>query len=114
MVNGLLLIVTPDSHKQHRNAPMIKSWKKAIESLGFVRWHYIKLKHLHCMAFRKVQLERETSLLISDITPDMLYIPQDFHDIEEERSNLCDYTEEDEKFFMASVGELPGFADMDE
>jgi hypothetical protein len=49
------------------NAPMIKSWKKAIESLGFVRWHYIKLKHLHCMAFRKVQLERETSLLISEI-----------------------------------------------
>jgi hypothetical protein len=44
----------------------------------------------------------------------MLYIPQDFHDIEEERSNLCDYTEEDEKFFMESVGELPGFADMDE
>jgi hypothetical protein len=63
MVNVLLLIVTPDSHKQHRNAPMIKSWKKAIESLGFVRWHYIKLKHLHCMAFRKVQLEREISLL---------------------------------------------------
>lgn len=115
MVNGLLLIVTPDSHKQHRNAPMIKSWKKAIEEIGFIRWRYIKLEHLHCMAFRKIQKEEETSLFVSEITPDMLYIPQDFHDVDEMESVFsCQYTEDDEKFFMESVGELPGFVDTDE
>ncbi|KAH9496363.1 25S rRNA (adenine2142-N1)-methyltransferase [Bulinus truncatus] len=53
--NGLLLIITPDSHSQHRNAPMMKSWKLALENLGFLRWKYEKKEHVHCMAFRKVE-----------------------------------------------------------
>lgn len=55
--SGLLVIVTPDSHSQHRNAPMIRSWKTALEALGFFRWRYVKLQHLHCMAFRKMPPE---------------------------------------------------------
>ena len=33
---------------------MMRSWKTAIEALGFRRWRYVKLDHLHCMAFRKL------------------------------------------------------------
>ena len=58
----------------------MKSWKRAIESLGFKRWKYVKQEHLHCMAFRKITHEHAPthaqSLLVSDVTPDMLYIPQ--------------------------------------
>ena len=41
-------------YSQHRNAPMIRSWRTALEALGFSRWRYVKLEHLHCMAFRKL------------------------------------------------------------
>lgn len=51
--NGLLLVVTPDSKHQQRNAPMIASWKEALEELSFTRVRYEKRQHLHCMAFRK-------------------------------------------------------------
>ena len=34
---------------------MMRSWKTAIEALGFRRWRYVKLDHLHCMAFRKLR-----------------------------------------------------------
>ncbi|XP_063445843.1 S-adenosylmethionine sensor upstream of mTORC1-like isoform X2 [Mytilus trossulus] len=110
--NGLLLIITPDSHKQHRNAAMIKSWKEAIESIGFRQWRYVKLEHLHCLAFRK---SAKTEELPSDliVSSGMLYIPQDFHDLSES-IDVCEYSEEDEKFFMDSAGELPGFHSFDE
>ena len=77
MVDGLLLIVTPDSHSQHRNAPMMRSWKGAIESLGFRRCRYIKQEHLHCLAFRKIESDDD---VVGDSDPDMLYIPQDSND----------------------------------
>lgn len=101
--NGLLLIVTPDSHKQHRNAHMIKSWKTAIEAIGFVRWRYVKLKHLHCLAFRKV----DTQDLSSNVTPDMLYIHQDFK--EEQEEDTKPYGAEDENFFLKTLKDLPNF-----
>ncbi|CAC5419521.1 BMT2 [Mytilus coruscus] len=110
--NGLFLIITPDSHKQHRNAAMIKSWKEAIESIGFKQWRYVKLEHLHCLAFRKSAKTEDLSLDLN-VSAGMLYIPQDFHDLSES-TNLCEYSEEDEKFFMDSVGELPGFLSYDE
>lgn len=52
--DGLLLIVTPDSKHQNRNASMIKSWRVALEHIGFSRTNYTKLAHLHCLVFRKV------------------------------------------------------------
>ncbi|CAG2199157.1 BMT2 [Mytilus edulis] len=110
--NGLLLIITPDSHKQHRNAAMIKSWKEAIESIGFKQWRYVKLEHLHCLAFRKSAKTEELSVDLN-FPSGMLYIPQDSHDLSDS-TNVCEYSEEDEKFFMDSAGELPGFHSFDE
>lgn len=114
MINGLLLIVTPDSHQQHRNASMMKSWKIAIESLGFIRWRYIKLEHLHCMAFRKIFNAGEQSLFLSGITPDMLYIPQDFHDITDDIDSIQKIQfERSDEFFVETINELPTYSDSD-
>ncbi|XP_071810229.1 S-adenosylmethionine sensor upstream of mTORC1-like isoform X2 [Asterias amurensis] len=81
-LNGVLLIITPDSSHQNRNAAMIKSWKRAVEGLGFRRWLYVKDTHLHYMAFRKVSLELVVDMC--DAGPDLLYIPQDFNEEAEE------------------------------
>ena len=97
--NGLLLIVTPDSSHQNRNCQMIKSWKHAVETIGFVRWRYVKQTHLHCMAFRKIS-KCHHYFLETGATPDMMFIPQDFHEddsgdihiprTEEENQTICD------------------------
>jgi len=95
MYNGILVIVTPDSHKQHRNSAMVKSWKTGIESLGFQRWRYVKQEHLHCMVFRKVPITEEDKRqrFLKGITPDLIYIPQDFHDDPEKYDNESASTE---------------------
>ncbi|CAJ0944656.1 unnamed protein product [Ranitomeya imitator] len=84
-LNGLLLIITPDSSHQNRHAMMMKSWKIAIESLGFKRMTYSKFSHMHLMAFRKTSLKTTIDLLTRNY-PDMLYIPQDFNTAAEEAS----------------------------
>ncbi|RXM36076.1 putative methyltransferase BTM2-like [Acipenser ruthenus] len=68
---------------QNRHAMMMKSWKIAIESLGFKRYKYVKFSHMHLIAFRKVSL-KTTSDLVSRNYPEMLYIPQDFNNADEE------------------------------
>lgn len=110
MQHGLLVIITPDSHHQNRNAPMMKSWRVAIESMGFSRWRYVKLEHLHCMGFRKVASPKNDSCLVSEITPDMLYIPQDYNGSGLEEGLTPPYTafaEEDELFSVKAMSELP-------
>ncbi|KAL4227131.1 hypothetical protein ACF0H5_015104 [Mactra antiquata] len=115
MYNGILVIVTPDSSHQNRNAGMMKSWKVAIESLGFKRWRYVKQEHLHCMVFRKVAIteEEKKESFLRGITADMLYIPQDFHDIPVDYSAVSDSNSysgsfEDEQFYKAyTIHELP-------
>ncbi|XP_065148034.1 S-adenosylmethionine sensor upstream of mTORC1 [Paramisgurnus dabryanus] len=82
-LNGLLLIITPDSSHQGRHALMMRSWRVAVESLGFKRYKYIKFSHMHLIAFRKVS-STTSSDLVSRNYPEMLYIPQDFHTLEEE------------------------------
>lgn len=77
-LHGLLLVITPDSSHQNKHIEMMKSWKKCIEELGFHRWRYVKDTHLHCMAFRKVQVAIDHSLVSSNHP--MLYIPQDHQD----------------------------------
>ena len=99
---GLLLIITPDSSHQNKNMKMIKSWKTAIEAIGFVRWKYHKSEHTHCMAFRKKapcrnliqEHDRET-------LSQMLYIHQDLQDLEEYDQHEINYvkTENDEYDF---------------
>lgn len=82
-LHGLLLIITPDSSHQNRHALMMRSWRVAVESLGFKRYKYVKYSHMHLIAFRKVSLAT-TSDLVSQNYPEMLYIPQDFNTTEED------------------------------
>ncbi|XP_043981327.1 S-adenosylmethionine sensor upstream of mTORC1 isoform X1 [Gambusia affinis] len=82
-LHGLLLIITPDSSHQNRHALMMRSWRVAVESLGFKRYKYVKYSHMHLIAFRKASLAT-TSDLVSRNYPEMLYIPQDFNSNEEE------------------------------
>ena len=55
---GLLLIVTPHStdkgHAPHKALPVLKEWKEAIESMGFERYRYERLRAVHAMAYRTV------------------------------------------------------------
>ncbi|KAM9753905.1 S-adenosylmethionine sensor upstream of mTORC1 isoform 3-T3 [Menidia menidia] len=82
-LHGLLLIITPDSSHQNRHALMMRSWRVAVESLGFKRYKYVKYSHMHLIAFRKVSLATSSDL-VSRNYPEMLYIPQDFNSNEEE------------------------------
>ncbi|XP_054488287.2 S-adenosylmethionine sensor upstream of mTORC1 [Agelaius phoeniceus] len=109
VLNGLLLVITPDSSHQNRRAMMMKSWKIAIESLGFKRFKYSKFSHMHLMAFRKTSLQT-TSDLVSRNYPGMLYIPQDFNSIEdEEYSSTACYVRSDTEDEQLAYGfmELP-------
>lgn len=118
-LNGLLLIITPDSSHQNRNAPMIRSWRVAIESLGFRRWRYVKQEHLHCMAFRKVvcTTSKGSQFKGGDVGADMMYIPQDFRDPETEESvELCSVgsaprSEEENLLLRENFLELPDIID---
>ncbi|XP_066445980.1 S-adenosylmethionine sensor upstream of mTORC1 [Eleutherodactylus coqui] len=107
-LHGLLLIITPDSSHQNRHAMMMKSWKIAIESLGFKRMTYSKFSHMHLMAFRKTSL-KTTSDLITRNYPDMLYIPQDFNTVAEEESLSPCYTrsEVEDEQIAYTFSELP-------
>jgi len=82
-LHGLLLIITPDSSHQNRHALMMRSWRVAVESLGFRRCRYVKFAHMHLLAFRKVSLATGSDL-VSRNYAEMLYIPQDFHGNDEE------------------------------
>nr|XP_023666178.1 S-adenosylmethionine sensor upstream of mTORC1 isoform X3 [Paramormyrops kingsleyae] len=82
-LHGLLLVITPDSSQPNRHALMMRSWRVAVESLGFKRCKYVKFSHMHLMAFRKVSAETSSDL-VSQNYPEMLYIPQDFNNAEEE------------------------------
>ena len=111
MIHGLLLIVSPDSHQQHRNAAMVKSWRKAIESMGFSRCCYEKLEHLHCMAFRKIMnTGDEVNSIVGGTHPEMLYIPQDSNELETstEQNFMHDiFSVDNEEFFWKTIHELP-------
>lgn len=103
--NGLLLIVTPDSSHQNKNAAMMKSWKTGIESLGFVRWKYEKQTHLHCMAFRKVAPCHSCNR--GNSYAEMMYIPQDFQEEENEECFVGSQSKEDDSVIMECFSELP-------
>ncbi|XP_070559505.1 S-adenosylmethionine sensor upstream of mTORC1-like [Ptychodera flava] len=114
--NGLLLIITPDSSHQNKHTSMMKSWRRAIESMGFKRWKYVKYMHMHFLAFRKVS-SAESSLIMGDANPEMLYIPQDFHDTAEE----CIFTDafsrqsdSDDQSIKDAFSELPNSTDEEE
>ncbi len=108
-LNGLLLIITPDSSHQGRHALMMRSWRVAVESLGFKRYKYIKFSHMHLIAFRKVS-PTTSSDLVSRNYPEMLYIPQDFNTLDEDGFADCfDSSRSDfeEDQLACSFAELP-------
>ncbi|XP_026991343.2 S-adenosylmethionine sensor upstream of mTORC1 [Tachysurus fulvidraco] len=82
-LHGLLLIITPDSSHQSHHALMMRSWRVAIESLGFKRYKYVKFSHMHMLAFRKISVTTSSDL-VSHNYPEMLYIPQDFGMLDED------------------------------
>lgn len=110
--NGLLFILTPDSKHATANSGMMKSWKLALASLGFWRTSYQKLKHLHCMSFRKCIDPQVPKHWLSNqqcqkLPEELMYIPQDFHEysnyleVHEERSDLAN------KFIANIFSDLP-------
>ena len=77
-LDGVLVIVTPDSSHVNKRAAQMKSWQTALEThLGFKRFKYEKLTHLHCMIFRKIAEVDPVVTLESDQLFSLLYIPQD-------------------------------------
>uniref|UniRef100_UPI00358E24B6 S-adenosylmethionine sensor upstream of mTORC1 isoform X2 n=1 Tax=Myxine glutinosa TaxID=7769 RepID=UPI00358E24B6 len=112
-LGGLLLIVTPDSSHATRHSTMMRSWRVAIEALGFKRWRYVKKSHIHLMAFRKVSC-KSGSELIGDNYPEMLYIPQDFNweDEEEESASMraLPRTDSENDLVVEAFAELPDVA----
>lgn len=100
--NGLLLIITPDSSHQNKNMVMIKSWKAAIESIGFFRWKYHKASHTHCMAFRKTKVCKAACV---GMGPEMLYIHQDFEVIHDESNE--EHASYNEKSLAEGFNALP-------
>lgn len=75
--------------------------------MGFVRWKYQKQTHLHCMAFRKVAPCH--TYHHSSGSSELMYIPQDFQEEEEEevRKPLVSFrSEKDESQIMAWLSEL--------
>lgn len=73
---GILIIITPDSkHQTSSNVQIMKQWKFILLSIGFKRIKYEKLKHIHCMVFRKSCLVIQMGGISS--TEGELLIPQD-------------------------------------
>lgn len=72
-MHGLLVIITPDSSHQNKHTDMMKSWRSALQAIGFTRYKYEKLEHLHCMAYWKSS-DLES---VDNAFSDYMYIPQD-------------------------------------
>ncbi|XP_029169576.1 S-adenosylmethionine sensor upstream of mTORC1-like isoform X2 [Nylanderia fulva] len=116
-IGGLLLIVSPDSKHVGANARLMKSWRYTLSRLGFMRIKYEKLRHIHCLAFRKCackdvatrwcELQRFSQDDRKYISETEIFIPQDFQTIcfEEERGEKSvEYNETD---LASTFSELP-------
>lgn len=105
--NGICIIITPDSKSINHNTQMMKSWKLALEKIGFIRVKYEKLQHVHCMAFRKI---KDESIFIDGMEQDsiskLLFIPQDFNNYSKEE-HILERTEEESYNICTNFLELP-------
>ena len=79
--DGLLIVIAPDSNHQNKGTEWMKRWRRGIETAGFTRWRYEKTSHLHCMAFRAINVP---SVELTDRNLErhhpLLAIPQDNHE----------------------------------
>lgn len=113
---GLLFILTPDSKHATANSRVMKSWRYSLASIGFLRVSYKKLKHLHCMAYRKCFNSDVPKYWFSnqhcDKEPeDLMYIPQDFHEYDDrslEVKPVKERSEFDNKLLVDIFSGLPG------
>ncbi|XP_012226201.1 S-adenosylmethionine sensor upstream of mTORC1 [Linepithema humile] len=105
--SGILIIVSPDSKHVGANAKLMKSWRYTLSKLGFMRIKYEKLRHIHCLVFRKCvckdvamrwanlqHFSNDDKKYISEIE---IFIPQDFQTIchKEKQEKLDEYNETD-------------------
>lgn len=115
-IGGILIIVSPDSKHVGANAKLMKSWRYTLSRLGFMRIKYEKLRHIHCLAFRKCACKNvatrwcELQHFSEDdkkyISETKIFIPQDFQAacVEGKQEKLDEYNETD----LASIfSELP-------
>ncbi|XP_034174147.2 S-adenosylmethionine sensor upstream of TORC1 isoform X1 [Osmia lignaria lignaria] len=115
-VGGILFIITPDSKHVHANAKLMKSWRYVLSKLGFMRIKYEKLRHMHCIVFRKcifkdvatrwanLQNLSSDDPLYFDSTA--IYIPQDFRNESDEIKHQ-EQEEYDSDEITSMFGELP-------
>ncbi|KAM3961152.1 S-adenosylmethionine sensor upstream of TORC1 [Aphomia sociella] len=79
---GLLIINSPDSKHVGANCKIIKNWRYTLACIGFTRIKYEKLKHMHCMVFRKALCKdtavRWTKIFKEPYMEYSIHIPQDF------------------------------------
>lgn len=114
---GLLVIVSPDSKHVGANAKLMRSWRYALSKLGFMRIAYEKLRHVHCLAFRKCarkgvatrwadlqHFSEDDGRYVSETE---IFIPQDFQDIRFEGKRESGEDEYDETDLASSFSELP-------
>ncbi|XP_003708487.2 S-adenosylmethionine sensor upstream of TORC1 isoform X1 [Megachile rotundata] len=102
---GILIIISPDSKHVNANAKFMKSWRYVLSKLGFMRIKYEKLRHMHCVVFRKciykdvairwanLQNFPMTDMLYYDSTT--IYIPQDFRNASSEIKQQEEYDSEE-------------------
>lgn len=111
---GLLFILTPDSKHATANSKMMKSWRFALASIGFWRTCYQKLKHLHCMSYRKCIDSQVPKYWLSTqqcqkSAEDLMYIPQDFHEYSD---NLVSNKPPEERCHLANKLVADSFSDL--
>nr|XP_050869858.1 S-adenosylmethionine sensor upstream of mTORC1 [Vespula vulgaris] len=116
--NGILFIISPDSKHVGANAKLIKSWRYVLSKLGFMRIKYEKLRHIHCLIFRKciykevalrwanMQTFSESNILYQ--SEDKIFIPQDFKTVDDKHNENSNHDIHD---LLCSFNELP-FAEL--
>lgn len=115
--SGILIIVSPDSKHVGANAKLIKSWRYTLSKLGFMRIKYEKLRHIHCLAFRKC-MSRNVAMRWADlqrfsendkkyISETEIFIPQDFQN-SCPREQVEDAKDKYDKYDLTNISsELP-------
>ncbi|KAL6256273.1 hypothetical protein P5V15_012389 [Pogonomyrmex californicus] len=113
---GILIIVSPDSKHVGANARLMKSWRYTLSKMGFMRIKYEKLRHIHCLVFRKCvwkdvairwsKLQNFSETDRKYMSETEIFIPQDFQTIcfKEKQEKLDKY---DEIHLATAFSELP-------
>lgn len=111
---GILIIVSPDSKHVGANAKLMRSWRYALSRMGFMRIKYEKLRHIHCLVFRKCvhkdvairwsKLQRFSEADRIYVSERKIFIPQDFQTVGFKEREKLEYEETD---LASAFSELP-------